>query len=157
LPISISVTKTTVNQDLKALTLNDTFSPKFILYSLIGQETTIRKDCMKSGTTVESIEFDLLKKYKIKVPNLEEQQEIVKKVEALFAYADQLEEAYERAKENIDQLPQSILAKAFKGELVPQDPNDEPASVLLERIQEERAKPKAKKEKKGKTGQMSFT
>jgi type I restriction enzyme, S subunit len=97
-----------------------------------------------------------LKSIRLPLPPLAEQKEIVKKVEALFAYADQLEEAYERAKESIDQLPQSILAKAFRGELVPQDPNDEPASVLLERIKEERAKPKAKKEKKGKTGQMSF-
>ena len=40
----------------------------------------------------------------------------------------------------MDKLTQSILAKAFRGELVPQDPNDEPASVLLERIKVERAK-----------------
>lgn len=43
----------------------------------------------------------------------------------------------------IGQLEQSILAKAFRGELVPQDPSDEPASVLLERIQAERAKQEA--------------
>lgn len=46
----------------------------------------------------------------------------------------------------IDRLTQSILAKAFRGELVPQDPNDEPASVLLERIKAQRAAaPKAKR------------
>lgn len=43
------------------------------------------------------------------------------------------------ARERIPTLDQSILAKAFRGELVPQDPNDEPASVLLERIRAERA------------------
>ena len=43
-------------------------------------------------------------------------------------------------------LDEAILAKAFKGQLVPQDPNDEPASVLLERIKAERAAaPKAKR------------
>jgi type I restriction enzyme, S subunit len=45
-----------------------------------------------------------------------------------------------KANSYIEKLTQSILAKAFHGELVPQDPNDEPASVLLERIKEERAK-----------------
>ncbi len=57
---------------------------------------------------------------------------------------------------HLDQLDQSILAKAFRGELVPQDPNDEPASVLLERIRTERAKREAeakgaKKQSTGKT------
>jgi type I restriction enzyme S subunit len=55
-------------------------------------------------------------------------------VEALFALADQIQARYTKAKAHIEKLTQSILAKAFRGELVPQDPNDEPASVLLERI-----------------------
>ena len=45
----------------------------------------------------------------------------------------------------MDKLTQSILAKAFRGELVPQDPNDEPASVLLERIKVERTKQEPKR------------
>jgi type I restriction enzyme, S subunit len=114
------------------------------------------REVKTDGVSQSNINAQKLSKFEIPFTSITEQKEIVKKVEALFAYADQLEEAYERAKESVDQLPQSILAKAFKGELVPQDPNDEPASVLLERIKEERAKPKAKKEKKGKTGQMSF-
>jgi type I restriction enzyme S subunit len=55
-------------------------------------------------------------------------------VEALFALAAQIEARYAKAKAHVEKLTQSILAKAFRGELVPQDPNDEPASVLLERI-----------------------
>jgi type I restriction enzyme S subunit len=71
---------------------------------------------------------------------LEEQHEIVRRVEALFKIADDIEKHYEKAKAHVDKLTQSILAKAFRGELVPQDPNDEPASELLKRIQEERRK-----------------
>ena len=63
-----------------------------------------------------------------------------------------LEARYRIAKAHVDKLTQSILAKAFRGELVPQDPNDEPASVLLDRIRQERngapitkAKPTRKK------------
>jgi len=63
-----------------------------------------------------------------------EQQEIVRRVEVLFALADQLEARYAKAKAHVDKLTQSILAKAFRGELVPQDPNDEPVSVLLQLI-----------------------
>lgn len=57
--------------------------------------------------------------------------------------ADRIEQRYQKAKNHVDQLTQSILAKAFRGELVPQDPNDEPASVLLERIRTEREKREA--------------
>jgi type I restriction enzyme, S subunit len=70
---------------------------------------------------------------------IEEQKEIVQRVGKLFKLADQIEQRYQKARVYVDQLPQSILAKAFRGELVPQDPTDEPASVLLERIRAERS------------------
>lgn len=83
------------------------------------------------------------------LPGELEQTEIVRRVEQLFAFADQLEAKVASAKIRIDHLTQSILAKAFRGELVPQDPSDEPASVLLERIQAQRAAaPKAKRGRK---------
>ncbi|MGH8464988.1 MAG: restriction endonuclease subunit S, partial [Pseudomonas sp.] len=66
-----------------------------------------------------------------------------------FAFADQLEAKVASAKSRIDYLTQSILANAFRGELVPQDPNDEPASVLLERIKAQReSAPKANRGRK---------
>lgn len=90
-----------------------------------------------------------LDKYPIFVPPLTEQTEIVRRVEQLFSFADNLEAKVATAKSRIDHLTQSILAKAFRGELVPQDPNDEPASVLLERIKAQRAAaPKAKRSRK---------
>lgn len=85
----------------------------------------------------------------INLPSAAEQTEIVRRVEQLFAFADQLEAKVATAKARIDRLTQSILAKAFRGELVPQDPNDEPASVLLERIQAQRAAaPRARRGRK---------
>ncbi|OGP56903.1 MAG: hypothetical protein A2162_07490 [Deltaproteobacteria bacterium RBG_13_52_11b] len=68
------------------------------------------------------------------LPPLSEQQEIVRRVEALFKIADRIEERYKKAKVHVDKLTQSILAKAFRGELVPQNPNEEPVIALLERI-----------------------
>jgi len=72
------------------------------------------------------------------LPPLNEQQEIVRRVEGLFKTADSLEARYRTAKAHVDKLTQSILAKAFRGELVPQDPNDEPASFLLDSIRQHR-------------------
>ena len=89
-----------------------------------------------------------MRQLKITLPPLLEQQEIVRRVEALFALTDQIEAHYTKAKAYVDKLTQSILAKAFRGELVPQDPNDEPASVLLERIKREHPKREAKVRKR---------
>jgi len=68
------------------------------------------------------------------LPPLEEQREIVRRVQELFAWADSLETRYRKARTHFDKLAQATLAKAFRGELVPQDPNDEPARALLARI-----------------------
>jgi type I restriction enzyme S subunit len=84
------------------------------------------------ATAQKNINIKILSDVLVPLPPLPEQQEIVRRVEDLFKIADQIEERYKRAKAHIDKLTQSILAKAFRGELVRQDPNDEPASVLLE-------------------------
>lgn len=134
LPISSNSIETTVNQDLKVLIPNDKVNYKFLLYALKGLEKDIRMTCMKNGTTVESIEFSLLKNYKINLPNLQVQQETINRVESLFEKADIIEKRYKALKGKIDSLPQAILHKAFKGELVPQLPTDGDAKDLLKEI-----------------------
>ena len=79
----------------------------------------------------------------ITLPPLDEQKEIVRQVDKLFTLADKVEEHYQKARARVDALAQSVLAKAFRGELVPQNPDDEPAEKLLQRIQEEKAKMEA--------------
>ena len=64
-------------------------------------------------------------------------------MDKLFALADKVEEHYQKARARVDALAQSVLAKAFRGELVPQNPDDEPAEKLLQRIQEEKTKMEA--------------
>lgn len=95
---------------------------------------------MNSNTGVPTLGKSYMERLPTPLPPLPEQYEIVRRVEALFTLADQLEARYEKAKVHVDRLTQSILAKAFRGELVPQDPADEPASVLLERIRAAREK-----------------
>ncbi len=77
---------------------------------------------------------------KLQLPPLSEQTEIVRRVETLFAFADRLEARLAQAQTAATRLTPALLAKAFRGELVPQDPNDEPAAELLRRLQAQRAK-----------------
>jgi type I restriction enzyme S subunit len=83
------------------------------------------------------------------VPPPTEQKEIVRRVEALFAFADRIEDRLIKVRDQVEHLIPAILSKAFRGELVPQDPTDEPASALLERLfatrESEAARPKPKK------------
>tara|TARA_R100001129_G_scaffold135008_1_gene96482 strand:+ start:38191 stop:39363 length:1173 start_codon:yes stop_codon:yes gene_type:complete len=83
---------------------------------------------------------------KLLIPSVDEQHEIVRRIESAFEKIDRLAAEAKRALELVGKLDEAILAKAFRGELVPQDPNDEPASVLLDRIKAERAAaPKTKR------------
>ncbi|RLB90477.1 MAG: restriction endonuclease subunit S [Deltaproteobacteria bacterium] len=76
----------------------------------------------------------------IALPSIEEQKEISNLIETQFSNIDQLEQTIIQSLQRSDLLRQSILKKAFSGKLVPQDPNDEPASELLKRIRAEREK-----------------
>ncbi|WP_425526358.1 restriction endonuclease subunit S [Xanthomonas hortorum] len=124
--------------------------PEFLMRALsaeIGRARLIAN--AKHAVNQASINQRDVKACSILVPTLSEQTEIVRRVEQLFAYADQLETKVATAQQRINTMTQSLLAKAFRGELVPQDPSDEPASVLLERIRNQRAAtPKPKRGRK---------
>lgn len=102
----------------------------------------------RSTSGVNNINSEEVRALRFSLPPLAEQQEIVRRVDELFKLADQLEARYEKAKAYTGKLTSSILAKAFRGELVPQDPNDEPASVLLERIRQQQQAATPNKSKK---------
>lgn len=75
-----------------------------------------------------------LKELEVPIPSLHEQAELVRRVACLFAWADRLEARHAAARTQVERLKPSLLAKAFRGELVPQDPADEPAAELLKRM-----------------------
>ncbi|MDI4634711.1 restriction endonuclease subunit S [Pelomonas sp. V22] len=91
------------------------------------------------GVTRLRIDLSMFKTFPIPLPPRDEQVEIVRRVELLFAYADRLEARLQAAQTAAQRLTPALLAKAFRGELVPQDPNDEPASELLKRLAASRA------------------
>ncbi len=74
------------------------------------------------------------------LPPFNEQQQIVSEIERHFSVADATEKIIDQSLKQAERLRQSILKDAFTGKLVPQDPNDEPAAKLLERIKEEKQK-----------------
>ncbi|MBI1651170.1 restriction endonuclease subunit S [Hyphomicrobium sulfonivorans] len=88
-----------------------------------------------------------LREIDIPWPNERERVEIVRRIETAFAGIDRLSDEATSARKLIDHLDQAVLTKAFRGELVPQDPSDEPASALLKRIRAERAAGKSGKRK----------
>ena len=81
---------------------------------------------------------------------LAEQHRIVAEIERRLSVADEIEKTIDHSLKQAERLRQSILKRAFEGKLVSQDPNDEPASVLLERIKAEKAKREAEKKTKNK-------
>ena len=92
----------------------------------------------KQTTNLASINLAVLSQFPIPIPPLAEQRRIVAEVERRLSVARQAEAAVEASLARAERLRQSILKQAFSGRLVPQDPNDEPASALLERIRAER-------------------
>ena len=100
------------------------------------------------ATAQKNINLEILSQIAIPLPGFQEQQEIVRQVNHYFALADALEARFEQAAAMVEQLPQALLAKAFSGQLVPQDPSDEPASVLLERLRNAPAPDKPKRGRK---------
>jgi len=82
----------------------------------------------------------VIESYEIPVPSKSKQKQIVSEIESRFSVCDKLEEIVQQSLEKIEYLHQSILKKAFEGKLVPQDTNDEPAEMLLERIRQEKVK-----------------
>lgn len=99
------------------------------------------------GVAYTGINIEDLKRLPLPVPPWNEQREIARRVDVLFKLADKIEQRVATATRRLDKLSQAILAKAFRGELVPTEAElarregreYEPASVLLERIRAGRA------------------
>lgn len=91
------------------------------------------------ATAVPSVRRGDVAGLRVPLPPVAEQVEIDRRIEVAFAEIDRLTSEAAAARRLLDRLDQAILAKAFRGELVPQDAADEPASVLLDRIRAERA------------------
>jgi type I restriction enzyme S subunit len=137
-----------INQQLHAFLPSQLIEPKYLMYYFKTLEKEMNN--LSSSTTIAYINKTKANSLKVNVPSLQEQQEIVRRVESLFEKAAAIEQCYEQLKTQIDSLPQSILHKAFKGDLVEQLDSDGSAMQLLEEIEGLKAKSKSKGKTKGK-------
>ena len=100
-----------------------------------------------SGITLPRTSWNALGEFTFTLPSLTEQEQIVSELERHLSVADQIEATLDAELKSAERLRQSILKHAFSGKLVPQDPNDEPVNVLLEKIQEEKGHQQPKRKK----------
>ncbi|MEQ8361539.1 MAG: restriction endonuclease subunit S [Cyclobacteriaceae bacterium] len=105
------------NQNVAAIvTKKNHFNPEFLWFFMLANYEKHRGE--GRGANQPALNGQKVGAINIPIPPLEEQEEIVLRVESLFAIADKIEASYNTLKEKIDQLPQAILSKAFRGELV---------------------------------------
>lgn len=116
--------------------VNDQISYKYLYYYLSTDiaKTYFRQNATGTAGNMPKINQVVVCNTPINVPSAKEQSEIVRRVENLFSKADQIEERYQELAQKIKDLPQALLHKAFKGELVKQLPTDGDARELLEEI-----------------------
>jgi type I restriction enzyme S subunit len=99
------------------LRLPNYLNADFFYYLLSSSQVQNQFTSLAVGGVVKNIRSELVKQTVVQIPPIEEQKEIVRKVEVLFAYADQIEQQVQTALEKVNNQTQSIIAKAFRGEL----------------------------------------
>ena len=123
------------------IALENQFLNKYTFHFLCSLLGFANVTGMTKATAQGSISMGNIREVSVPLITLEEQEQIVQEIETRLSVADKLEETITQSLQQAEALRQSILKKAFAGQLVPQDPNDEPAAKLLECIKAERATP----------------
>jgi len=135
-----------INPRLIKISLDtNVYLPKFFKYYFESSSVKSFYSSKAQGTTMDVLNLSIIKKIKFPLCSLSEQQTIVAEIESRLSVCDKIEESIEQSLIESESLRQSILKKAFEGKLVPQDPNDEPAAKLLERIKAEKVNNKLSK------------
>jgi len=114
----------------------------FYCFILSSRRVKTHLENFSIGTTMQNLNEDILHGVPVPLCSPIEQDKILEEIESRLSICDQLEATIIENLKKVEALRQSILKQAFEGKLVPQDPNDEPAEKLLERIKQEKLKGK---------------
>lgn len=138
-----------ISREVALIPVGERLRARFAMFFLGSPEAQSYLKRHTKGVAQTGINLEDVRTLTIPVPELAVQDEIVGKIDRALAEIDRLTLEAVTARRLLDRLDQAVLAKAFRGELVPQDPADEPASVLLDRIRADRAaSPKPKRGRK---------
>lgn len=139
LPVAFLLSECTVNQDLKVFDSGDEWINKYFMWYVKGNEKSLLHNYSKSGTTVNSIEFEKFKTHEILLPPVDVLKRKIDKVESAIEKEENANEILNIA-DSIEALKQSILSKAFRGELRTNDPSEENAIEQLKEVLQEQVK-----------------
>ena len=114
------------------------FSQDYLYYALSSGFMYTTLSLLAAGSTVKNLKSDTVRSVLFPIPPLDEQERLARRLEELISFIDSINADEGKLVRIIEQTKSKILDLAIRGQLVPQDPNDEPASVLLERIRAEK-------------------
>ncbi len=126
----------TMNDGIAAFLDLDTRSILYLYYFWLSKTLELRN--INMGAAQPNLNTSIIKNVEIPYCSFKEQKQIVSEIETRFSEAENLEKTIDLSLKQAESLRQSILKKAFEGRLVPQNPDDEPASLLLDKIKQEK-------------------
>ena len=132
--------------------IDTVFNQDYLYYALSSGFMYTTLSLLAAGSTVKNLKSDTVRSVLFPIPPLGEQERMARRIEQLITFVDDINANKNQLIDIINQTKAKILDLAIRGQLVPQDPADEPASVLLERIRAEKEelirKGKIKRDKK---------
>ena len=130
--VAIAGTNVSTNQGFASFSCNDVIFNYYLAYWLWSRKNFLESEA--TGTTFKEISKSKLREIQISLPPLAEQKRIVSKIESIFTRIEKMRTQLKLISEMLHKLRSSVLRQAFEGKLMPQDPDDEPAEVVLKRI-----------------------
>lgn len=145
--------------------VNELIDIKYLYFYLLSDDARnfFKERATGTAGNMPKINQTILEEFQLEIPSIDVQLEIVKQIESYLSITVDLEKDYAEAQTLLKELPQQLLEQAFSGKLTDQDPNDEPASTLMERIRiqldslKEQSKTAVKQKRKMATTQKSKT
>lgn len=134
-----SLTGANVSRDVARISPTMALVPSFLSAFLVSPEARKFFTAHARGVAVQGVNIRDLRRLPVPVPSLTDQAEAVRRIDAVSVAGERIQAEIRRAETRARILRQSVLAAAFSGQLVPQESDDEPASMLLARIRADRA------------------